>query len=157
MTAAPGCCPRCGGPPRGPRWERPVAPAAVAGFGFEPGTAGVPRAAVDMVVQAVPAAAWHGRGMCRNIRVLHNFEPPTTDNEIEAAAIQYVRKVSGTTRPSTANQEVFDEAVRAVTAATRTLLDSLVTKAPPRDREVEAAKARARAADRYGTRAEAAG
>jgi hypothetical protein len=89
--------------------------------------------------------------MCRNIRVLHNFEPPTTDDEVEAAAIQYVRKVSGTTRPSAANQEAFDEAVRAVAAATRTLLDGLVTKAPPRDREVEAAKARVRAAERYGT------
>jgi hypothetical protein len=88
--------------------------------------------------------------MCRNIRVLHNFEPPTTQDEIEAAALQYVRKVSGTTNPSAANQEAFDEAVRAVAAATRTLLESLVTKAPPRDREVEAAKARARAADRYG-------
>jgi hypothetical protein len=91
--------------------------------------------------------------MCRNIRVLHNFEPPTTDDEIVAAAIQYVRKVSGTTRPSLANQEAFDEAVRAVTVATRTLLDSLVTKAPPRDREVEATKARARAAQRYGANA----
>ena len=95
--------------------------------------------------------------MCRNIRVLHNFEPPTTDDEVQAAAIQYVRKVSGTTRPSAANQEAFDEAVRAVTAATRTLLDSLVTKAPPRDREVEAMKARARAADRYGAPSSAAG
>src|SRR5215468_6672113 len=63
--------------------------------------------------------AWHGGGMCRNIRVLHNFEPPATDDEIEAAAVQYVRKVSGTTRPSAANQEAFDEAVRAITAATR--------------------------------------
>jgi hypothetical protein len=89
--------------------------------------------------------------MCRNIRVLHNFEPPTTEDEIRAAATQYVRKVSGTTRPSAANQEAFDEAVRAVTAATRALLDSLVTKAPPRDREVEATKARARAAERYRT------
>jgi len=88
--------------------------------------------------------------MCRNIRVLHNFEPPTTPDEIEAAALQYVRKVSGTTHPSAANQEAFDEAVQAVAAATRTLLESLVTKAPPRDREVEATKARARAADRYG-------
>ena len=88
--------------------------------------------------------------MCRNIRVLHNFEPPTTPDEIEAAALQYVRKVSGTTHPSAANQEAFDEAVQAVAAATRTLLESLVTKAPPRDREVEAAKAKARAADRYG-------
>jgi hypothetical protein len=90
--------------------------------------------------------------MCRNIRVLHNFEPPATVDEIEAAAIQYVRKVSGATRPSAANQDAFDEAVRAVTVATRTLLDSLVTKAPARDRDVEAAKAKARAAERYGTR-----
>jgi len=88
--------------------------------------------------------------MCRNIRVLHNFEPPTTQDEIEAAALQYVRKVSGTTHPSAANQNAFDEAVQAVAAATRTLLEQLVTKAPPRDREVEAAKARARSADRYG-------
>ena len=89
--------------------------------------------------------------MCRNIRTLYNFEPPTTHEEIDAAALQYVRKVSGTTKPSTANQEAFDEAVRAVTEATRVLLDSLTTKAPPRDREVEAAKARARSAERYGT------
>jgi len=95
--------------------------------------------------------------MCRNIRVLHNFEPPTTDDEIRAAATQYVRKISGTTRPSVANQEAFDEAVRAVTEATRTLLDSLVTKAPPRDREIEATKARARSAERYGPRPAAAG
>ncbi|GIJ35224.1 hypothetical protein SAMN05216284_12379 [Micromonospora sediminimaris] len=84
--------------------------------------------------------------------MLHNFEPPVSDDEIEAAALQYVRKVSGTTRPSAANEEAFGEAVRAVTAATRTLLDSLVTKAPPRDREAEAAKAKARAAERYGPR-----
>lgn len=89
--------------------------------------------------------------------MLHNFEPPATDDEIEAAAIQYVRKVSGTTRPSAANEEAFGEAIRAVTAATRNLLDSLVTKAPPRDREVEAAKAKARAAERYGGRAAASG
>ncbi|MGC1211896.1 MAG: DUF2277 domain-containing protein [Micromonospora sp.] len=95
--------------------------------------------------------------MCRNIRVLHNFEPPATDDEIEAAAIQYVRKVSGTTRPSAANEEAFGEAIRAVTEATRALLDSLVTKAPPRDREVEAAKAKARAAERYGLRGAATG
>jgi hypothetical protein len=94
--------------------------------------------------------------MCRNIRVLHNFEPPATDDEIEAAAVQYVRKVSGTTRPSAANQAAFDEAVRAVTAATRALLDGLVTRAPVRDREVEAERARARAAERYGPRAAAA-
>ncbi len=92
------------------------------------------------------------RIMCRNIRVLHNFEPPATEEEIEAAAIQYVRKVSGTTRPAAVNQESFDQAVRAVAAATRVLLDALVTKAPPRDRETEAAKARARAAERYGSR-----
>ena len=88
--------------------------------------------------------------MCRNIRVLHNFDPPATEDEINAAAVQYVRKVSGATRPSAANQEAFDEAVRAVAAATRDLLDSLVTRAPTRDREVEAARARARAAERYG-------
>jgi hypothetical protein len=90
--------------------------------------------------------------MCRNIRVLSNFEPPATEDEIEAAAIQYVRKVSGQTRPSASNQEAFDEAVRAVTEATRTLLEHLVIKAPPRDREAEAAKAKARAAERYGVR-----
>ena len=90
--------------------------------------------------------------MCRNIRVLSNFDPPTTDDEVEAAALQYVRKVSGTTRPSAANQDAFDAAVRAVAEATRTLLDALVTKAPPRDRDAEAAKARARSADRYAPR-----
>jgi hypothetical protein len=88
--------------------------------------------------------------MCRNIRVLSNFEPPANLDEIEAAAIQYVRKVSGTTHPSAANQTAFDEAVRVVAEATRTLLGALVIKAPPRDREVEAAKAKARAAERYG-------
>ncbi|MEV0127669.1 DUF2277 domain-containing protein [Dactylosporangium sp. NPDC050688] len=88
--------------------------------------------------------------MCRNIRVLNNFEPPATEDEIEAAAVQYVRKVSGMTRPSQANQAAFDAAVAAVAAATRELLGTLVTSAPPRDREVEAAKAKARAAERYG-------
>jgi hypothetical protein len=88
--------------------------------------------------------------MCRNIRVLHNFEPPATKDEIVAAAVQYVRKVSGTTHPSTANQEAFEDAIRAVAAATTTLLASMVTKAPKRDRQVEADKARARAAERYG-------
>jgi hypothetical protein len=88
--------------------------------------------------------------MCRNIRQLHNFEPPATPDEVEAAALQYVRKVSGSTRPSQANQAAFDRAVAEVTAATRRLLDGLVTSAPPKDREVEAAKARARAAVRYG-------
>ncbi|WP_344616235.1 DUF2277 domain-containing protein [Dactylosporangium salmoneum] len=90
--------------------------------------------------------------MCRNIRVLNNFEPPATEDEIEAAALQYVRKVAGMTRPATVNQEAFDAAVQAVAEATRTLLDNLVTRTPPRDREVEAARARARAAERYGPR-----
>lgn len=90
--------------------------------------------------------------MCRNIRVLHNFEPPATDDEVQAAALQYVRKVSGSTKPSAANAAAFDAAVAAVAAATATLLDSMVTNAQPRDREVEAAKARARAEERYGPR-----
>ena len=89
--------------------------------------------------------------MCRNIRVLHNFDPPATRDEVHAAALQYVRKVSGTTRPSQANQEAFDDAVREVADATSRLLERLVTNAPPKDREVEAAKARARAELRYGT------
>lgn len=88
--------------------------------------------------------------MCRNIRVLHNFEPPAREDEIQAAAVQYVRKVSGSTHPSAANQEAFDAAVEAVAEATRTLLEALVTKAPPRDREVEAAKAKERSAARFG-------
>lgn len=88
--------------------------------------------------------------MCRNIRQLHNFEPPATRDEVTAAAVQYVRKVSGATRPSRANQAAFDDAVAEVAAATQRLLDALVTTAPPKDREVEAAKARARAAVRYG-------
>ncbi|TWP52425.1 DUF2277 domain-containing protein [Lentzea tibetensis] len=89
--------------------------------------------------------------MCRNIRVLHNFEPPATSDEVHAAALQYVRKVSGATKPSVVNAEAFDQAVEEVAAATRKLLDSLVTAAPPKDREIEAAKAKARAAERYGT------
>ena len=88
--------------------------------------------------------------MCRNIRTLHNFEPPATADEVEAAALQYVRKVSGSTRPSLANQAAFDQAVADVAEATRRLLDHLTTTAPPKDREVEAAKARARSALRYG-------
>ena len=87
--------------------------------------------------------------MCRNIRTLHNFEPPATKDEVHAAALQFVRKVSGSTHPSQANQEAFDRAVREVTQTTRRLLDELTTTAPPKDREVEAAKARARAAARY--------
>jgi hypothetical protein len=88
--------------------------------------------------------------MCRNIRTLHNFDPPVTDDEVQAAALQYVRKVSGHTKPSRANEAVFARAVDEVAAATRTLLDELVTAAPPRDREAVAARARARAAERYG-------
>jgi hypothetical protein len=88
--------------------------------------------------------------MCRNIRPLHNFEPPATRDEVSAAALQYVRKVSGTVKPSLANQAAFDQAVAEVAHATRHLLDALVTSAPPKDREVEAAKARARSAERYG-------
>jgi hypothetical protein len=89
--------------------------------------------------------------MCRNIRTLHNFAPPATEDEIHAAARQYVRKVSGMTKPSTANQAAFDEAIEAVATITSELLESLVTKAPPRDREIEAAKARARAEKRYAS------
>jgi hypothetical protein len=87
--------------------------------------------------------------MCRNIRTLHNFEPPATDDEIRASALQYVRKVSGSTKPSQANAEAFDRAVDEIAHVTRHLLDELVTTAPPKDREVEAAKRRAAAAERY--------
>jgi hypothetical protein len=87
--------------------------------------------------------------MCRNIRTLHNFEPPATDDEVRAAATQYVRKVAGTTKPSQANREAFEAAIDQVAQVTATLLERLVTNAPPRDREVEAAKARARTAERY--------
>ena len=87
--------------------------------------------------------------MCRNIRPLNNFEPPATRDEVSAAALQFVRKVSGTTRPSQANQEAFDRAVHEIAHITQHLLDELVTTAPPKDREVEAEKARARAAVRY--------
>ncbi len=89
--------------------------------------------------------------MCRNIRTLHNFEPPATDDEVRAAALQYVRKISGTTKPSRVNAEAFDRAVEEIAAVSARLLDALVTTAPPKDREVEAAKARERAALRYGT------
>ena len=87
--------------------------------------------------------------MCRNIRPLNNFEPPTTRSEIQAAALQYVRKVGGATQPSTANAQAYAGAVAAITRATEELLGSLVTTAPPKNREVEAAKARARAQARY--------
>lgn len=89
--------------------------------------------------------------MCRNIRTLHNFEPPATAEEIHDAALQYVRKISGSTKPSQANAEAFDRAVGRVTAATADLLDELTTTAPPKDREAEAAKRRARAEKRFAT------
>ena len=88
--------------------------------------------------------------MCRNIRTLHNFEPPATTEEVQAAALQYVRKVTGTSRPSRANEAAFERAVAEVAAATQRLLEALVTGAAPRDREVEAAKARERSAARFG-------
>ena len=91
----------------------------------------------------------YDRSMCRNIRNLHNFEPPASDDEIRASAVQYVRKISGFTKPSQANVEAFERAVDAVTEISTRLLDELVTNAPPKDREVEAAKARARSAQRY--------
>ena len=87
--------------------------------------------------------------MCRNIRQLHNFDPPATDEEIRSAALQYVRKISGSSKPSAANAAAFERAVDAVAAASAQLLGELVTAAPPKDREVEAAQARARAAQRY--------
>jgi hypothetical protein len=87
--------------------------------------------------------------MCRNIRTLHNFDPPATEEEVQDASLQYVRKISGSTKPSKANTEAFDRAVEEVADATRTLLGSLVTSAPAKDREVEAAKRRARSAERF--------
>lgn len=87
--------------------------------------------------------------MCRNIRPLNNFEPPATSVEVQSAALQYVRKVGGTTKPSAANQEAFDRAVAEIAASTQRLLDSLVTTAPPKDRDAEAAKRKARAEARY--------
>jgi hypothetical protein len=92
---------------------------------------------------------WQAGDMCRNIRTLHNFEPPATAEECLASALQYVRKISGMNKPSSANAEAFDHAVETVAAATRELVASLVTHAPPRDREVEATKAKARSAERY--------
>jgi len=87
--------------------------------------------------------------MCRNIKTLHNFKPPATHEEIRASSLQFVRKLSGFTKPSKTNEEVFNRAVEQVAQAARELLDSLVTNAPPRDRDVEAAKARARAQERF--------
>ena len=89
--------------------------------------------------------------MCRNIHTLHNFDPPATRDEVHAAALQYVRKVAGTSTPSAAHQAAFDEAVHAVAHATENLLDALVTSAPPKNREAEATKARARAEKRYAS------
>ena len=89
--------------------------------------------------------------MCRNIKTLFNFEPPATDDEVRAASLQFVRKLSGFTKPSKANEDAFERAIDEVTQVARTLVDSLVTNASPRDREEEAAKARARAAQRFGT------
>ena len=88
--------------------------------------------------------------MCRNIRILYNFEPPTTQDEVESAALQYVRKVSGMQKPSQANQAAFEQAVEAITSATEQLLAELVTSAAPRDRELEAERRKARAAERFG-------
>jgi hypothetical protein len=97
-----------------------------------------------------PRAVKHyAGGMCRNIRTLHNFEPPATHEEIHASALQYVRKISGFTKPSKANEAAFEAAVEAVAAASETLLAELTTSAPPKNRDAEAAKARARAAQRY--------
>jgi hypothetical protein len=89
--------------------------------------------------------------MCRNIRTLHNFEPAATNDEVQAAALQYVRKVSGSTKPSKANEEAFNHAVAEIAHITGHLLEDLVTNAPPKDREIEAAKAKARSAQRYAT------
>lgn len=89
--------------------------------------------------------------MCRNIRPLNNFEPPASPDEVTAAALQYVRKIGGSTKPSAANQPAYDQAVAEIAAASQRLLDALVTTAPPKNREVEAAKARARAQVRYGS------
>jgi len=89
--------------------------------------------------------------MCRNIHTLYNYEPPATEEEVRGAALQYVRKISGFAKPSQANEEAFARAVEEVAAATQRLLEQLVTSAPPKDREVEAERARARAAKRFGT------
>jgi hypothetical protein len=98
-----------------------------------------------------PGAASYAHRMCRNIRTLHNFEPPATQEEVHEAALQYVRKISGSTKPSQANEDAFNRAVARVSEATSDLLAELVTSAPPKDREVEAAKRRARAEQRFAT------
>lgn len=109
------------------------------------------------IVQPAQHNFWNTGGnkksMCRNIKILHNFKPPATEAEIRASSLQFVRKLSGFTKPSKANELAFNRAVDRVSEAAKELLDSLVTTAPPRDREVEAAKARARSAERFGTAA----
>jgi hypothetical protein len=100
-------------------------------------------------VLAVGARNLYAVGMCRNIRTLHNFQPPASDGEVHDAALQYVRKISGSTKPSQVNAEVFERAVEEIALATERLLDGLVTTAPPKDREAEAAKRRARSAERF--------
>jgi hypothetical protein len=104
----------------------------------------------DVRLQTLQRVHRYNKRMCRNIRTLFNFDPPATDEEIRAASIQFVRKLSGFTKPSAANEAAFDEAIDEVAVAARKLMDSLVTAAPPRDREEWAARARARAAERYG-------
>jgi hypothetical protein len=101
------------------------------------------------VVYVILAHRLYAESMCRNIKTLHNYEPPATEDEVHASALQYVRKISGSSKPSQANAEAFEKAVEKVRAATAELLDHLVTSAPPKDREVEAAKARARAEARF--------
>jgi hypothetical protein len=101
------------------------------------------------VAESAAAAMATLRAMCRNIRALHNFEPPVTESEIRDAALQYVRKISGTTKPSRVNEPAFERAVEQIALASAALLDDLVTAAPPKNRELEAAKRRARAAQRY--------
>jgi hypothetical protein len=105
---------------------------------------------IDAGGASVPRRPRRGSSMCRNIKVLHNFKPPATEEEIRASSLQFVRKLSGFSRPSKANEAAFNHAVEQVTAAARELLQSLVSNAPPRDRDVEAAKARARSAERFG-------
>jgi hypothetical protein len=104
----------------------------------------------DAQAQSLPLPQYRSTSMCRNIKTLFNFEPPATDEEIRASSIQFVRKLSGSTKPSKANEAAFDAAVDEITRVTKTLLDKLVTDAPARDRELEAEKARARARKRFG-------
>jgi hypothetical protein len=108
---------------------------------------------VSDVCERLASFLYHAvrRIVCRNIKTLHNFKPPATDDEIRASSLQFVRKLSGFTQPSKTNRLAFDRAVDGVAKAAKELLDSLVSHTPPRDREVEASKARARAADRFGS------